>query len=84
MGWTLIVSIVAMTSFMTMVQLIALTLSTPPAAPHASTTVQIAKSVPAKSDAKKSGKTVTPKSAKHHRRHVRRRGAQAVTFQQHT
>jgi hypothetical protein len=69
MGWLLIVSIAAMTSFMTMVQLIALTLTTtqsPPA--QASVGSQRTDSASAKSQTKKNGKVVSRRSAKHHTR----------------
>jgi|307.fasta_scaffold1874745_1 hypothetical protein len=68
MGWLLIVSIAAMTSFMTMVQLIVLTLTTPARQPD---TVQIAKSVPAKTVATKMRKPTARKAAKRHTPRVR-------------
>jgi hypothetical protein len=67
MGWLLIVSIAAMTSFMTMVQLIALTLTTTPS-PVVQTAVgpQRTESISAKSQTKKSGKV--RRTATHHTR----------------
>jgi Cu/Zn superoxide dismutase len=71
MGWLLIVSIAAMTSFMTMVQLIALTLTTTQSpAVQASVGSQRTESVSAKSQTKKNGKV--RRSATHH---TRRNGA---------
>ena len=67
MGWLLIVSIVAMTSFMTMVQLIALTLTTTQSpAMHAKVGPQSTEFVSAKSQTKKNGKV--RRTAKHHTR----------------
>ena len=74
MGWLFIISIAAMTSFMTMVQLIALTLSTPKLPAQQASAAQIAKSVPTKSVTTKAGKATSRKSAKHRTRHVRRHG----------
>jgi len=74
MGWLLIVSIAAMTSFMTMVQLIALTLTTTqsPAA-QAKVGPQRIESVSAKSETKKNGKV--RRTATHH---TRRKGPQTA------
>jgi len=68
MGWLLIVSIAAMTSFMTMVQLIALTLTTTqsPAA-QAKVGPQRTESVSAKSETKKKNGKVR-RTATHHTR----------------
>jgi hypothetical protein len=67
MGWLLIVSIAAMTSFMTMVQLIALTLTTTQS-PAVQTSVgpQGTESVSAKSQTKKTAKV--HRTATHHTR----------------
>ena len=72
MGWLLIISIAAMTSFMTMVQLIALTLLTPSQVPQASVVPQTAKSVSvkstkktAKADPKRSGSRHTSRTHSH-------------------
>jgi hypothetical protein len=70
MGWLLIVSIAAMTSFMTMVQLIALTLTTTRSpAVQASVSPQRTESVWVESHAKKNGKGVSRRSATHGTRH---------------
>ena len=69
MGWLLIVSIAAMTSFMTMVHLIALTLTTTQApAVQVKLGPQRTEFVSAKSQTKKNGKVVSRRSAKHHAR----------------
>ena len=70
MGWLLFASIAAMTSFMTLVQLIALTFTLPLSpAPQASVGPQRTDAVSVIS-AKKDGKVVSPRFATHHaRRH---------------
>ena len=83
MGWLLIISIAAMTSFMTMVQLIALTLTTAKMPASQAKTAEIAKAFPAKGAMSKTGKTAPRNSAKHRTRRVRRRN-QAVSSQQQT
>jgi hypothetical protein len=71
MGRLLIVSIAAMTSFMTMVQLIALTLTLPTSTtPQAKVASEETALVAAKSDTKKPGKVATQRSARHHTRRV--------------
>ena len=68
MGWLLIVSIAAMTSVMTMVQLIALTLTTQISpAPQAKAGSEKTGSVSI-SSTKKNGKVVSRRSAKHRTR----------------
>ena len=71
MGWLLIVSIAAMTSVMTMVQLIALTLTLPISpAPQAKVGSQRTESVSVKTNQKKNEKVVSRRSATHRtRRH---------------
>ena len=76
MGRLFIVSIAAMTSFMTMVQLIALTLTTTKSPASQASTPQIVKSLPAKSETTKTIKAVSRKSARHHTR--RHKSAQAA------
>jgi hypothetical protein len=74
MGWLLIVSIAAMTSFMTMVQLIALTLTTTQSpAVQVKVGPQRTESVSAKSQTKKNGKV--RRTATHH---ARRNGAHSA------
>ena len=67
MGWLLIVSIAAMTSFMTMVQLVALTLTTTQSpAMQANVGSQRTEAVSVKSQMKKNGKV--RRTATHHAR----------------
>ena len=66
MGLLLVSSIAAMTSFMTMVQLIALTLTLPLSpAPQAKVSSEGTEFVSVKSHTKKNGKVVSPRSATH-------------------
>jgi hypothetical protein len=76
MGWLLIVSIAAMTSFMTMVQLIALTLTTTQSpGGQAKLGPQRTESISAKSQTKKNGKV--RRKATHH---TQRDGAHGAHF----
>jgi len=82
MGWLLVLCIAAMTSFMTMVRLVALTLTMPTSpVPQTVSIAQIAKSVPAKSSTKKN--VVRHRSAHHanryHKTHMQhmKKGQQA-------
>jgi hypothetical protein len=69
MGWLLIVSIAAMTSVMTMVQLIALTVTLPISpAPQAKVGSQRAESVAVRTYQKKNEKVVSRRSATHRTR----------------
>ena len=71
MGWLLFAGIAAMTSFMTLVQLIALTITLPLSpAPQANTGSERTEAVSVKNSAKKNRKVVSRRSATHHtRRH---------------
>jgi hypothetical protein len=78
MGWLLIVSIAAMTSVMTMVQLIALTVTLPISpAPQANVGSQRTESVAVKTYQKKNEKVVSRKSATHP---TRRKGVHSAHF----
>jgi hypothetical protein len=79
MGRLLIVSIAAMTSFMTMVQLIALTLTLPTStAPQAKIASEKTAVVATKSDTKKTGKVATQRSARYHTRRVSSHSTQII------
>jgi hypothetical protein len=72
MGWLLIASIAAMTSFMTLVQLIALTMTLPLSpAPQSKVGSERTEVVSGKSPAKKNEKVVSHKSATHRTHHTR-------------
>jgi hypothetical protein len=82
MGRLLIVSIAAMTSFMTMVQLIALTLTTPTMTPQAEVGSERTAVVAAKSDTKKMGSVATRRSARHHTRRHSKHSANVLNASQ--
>jgi hypothetical protein len=82
MGRLLIVSIAAMTSFMTMVQLIALTLTTPTMTPQAEVGSERTAVVAAKSDTKKTGSVATRRSARHHTRRHSKHSANVLNASQ--
>jgi hypothetical protein len=81
MGWLLFASIAAMTSFMTLVQLIALTMTLPLSpAPQAKAGSERTEVISVKSPAKKNEKVVSRRSATHSTHHTRRHhGAHSAT-----
>ncbi len=79
MGWLLIVSIAAMTSVMTMVQLIALTVTLPISpAPQANVRPQRPEFVSVKSYMKQNEKVVSRRSPTHRTRHRRANSAHVL------